>query len=238
MNTDDGEEMTVMKRSFIIFIIIATIASCAVCTKAYELLSPDHPEINQNMKDYYAAEAIATAQGEFFEAKLLQCIKLKAFDTTYYHYWVVIAPRTDLPLNLLNVSFLPPPTLSQYFLKDYPHASNELMQGSTPNLNPYDAMRSVDKLWPIEYRFTWTNYGDDLQQTAGIADEVFDEQMRTLRLEVQFNGRIEALTLTPDAFAVVVDESDPFAADDAFLQAVLHEGVCLAGRNPFRTTYE
>jgi hypothetical protein len=243
-------EMAVVKRFFIIFIVIVVIASCAACAKAYGLLSPGHPEINQNMKDYYAAEAIATAQGEFFEAKLLQCIKIKAANATLYHYRVVIAPRTERPLRKLNAWFLPPPALSQYFVKDYSHTHqpyhNLLMKGfpknRSSNFEPFEPMRSVGALWPIEYEFTWSNYDNEIQVEEGIADEAFDDAMRTLSFEVHFNGRIEVLSLSIDlpfievASAEEIDGLDdsPIAYNKGYLKNILADGVGGAGRKPYR----
>jgi len=216
----------------LLFLLMAMQLSCG---KAYPALSPAHPRLNQNMKDYYAAKEIAFAKGDHFEAKLLQCVKVKAFRKTYYHYWVVVAPRTEMPLTSFNMCFLPPPKLSRYFLFDHPFASNEMMKGSTPDLQAYIAMESVDRIWPIECRFTWTNYGDDMRQAAGITEESFDDWMRTLSIEVQFNGDKESLSLSANLpLSEITGTEDPLAKDNDFLQAILRQGICYAQRKPYR----
>jgi hypothetical protein len=218
--------------------MLTAIASLlAACGKFYSKLSPSHPRINQNMKDYYEVKSISSAQGQDFEAKLLQCVKLKSHNTTYYHYRVVVAPRTEMPLQSFNVFFLPPQGLAQYFLIDHPFASNEMMKGSVPDLSPYSAMDTVEKLWPIEFRFTWTNYGDEIQRAADITNDAFDEQMRTLRVEVHFNGKIELMQLSMDLpFLEIASINDPQVEDNAFLQAIFKENLTFSQRKPYRTT--
>ena len=211
---------------------------CAVaisCHVQYRELSVSNPAISQNLKDYYGAKSIAFAQGKFFEAKLLQCVKVKAHECTYYHYWVVVAPKTEMPLYSLNIFFLPPPKLSSYFLDDHPKASNEMMKGSVPDLNAYPPMKGVAKLWPIEYQFTWSNYGDDAQKAACISTESFDEQMRTLSIQVQYNGTLEALSLSSNLpIDTVVGMDDSEVLNNGFLRAILEEGTAFAQRNPYR----
>ena len=229
--------------SITISIIASLLAITAVlyilvfCIIHYPELSPENPDINRNMKDYYDAEAVAFVEGEYFEAKLLQCVKLKANDTTYYYYRVVIAPRTTMPLLFLNMFFLPPPELSDYFLVDHPFASNEMMKGSTLDFPSYHPMIAVDTLWPIEYHFTWSNYGDVVQQEVGITEEVFDGLMQTLRIEVHFSGKTETLLLPVDLpFTTITSVDDPLVKNNRVLQAVMEEGVCVGGRNPYRAT--
>jgi hypothetical protein len=223
-------------RKLVLLLSIVSLCSLGLaCRTVYPQLSSKDPRINQNMNDYYAADAIATVQGNCFEAKMLQCVKLKTHGYTFYHYRVVIAPRTEMPLQSLNIFFLPPKALSKYFLVDHPWASNEMMKGSVPDLEAYGAMNSVDKLWPIEYRFTWTNYGDEAQQAAGITNDAFDEQMRTLRIEVNYNGRTESLSLSTGLpFIEVSSLGDPLVKDSWFLQAILKDGTPYAQRNPYR----
>jgi len=186
------------------------------CGTAYSELSPEDPRINQGMKDYYEAKAIAFAQGKYFEAKLLQCVKLKVHNTTYYHYGVIIAPRSGMPLYSFSMIFLPPPELLKYFTGGV-------------EMPPFDPMESVEKLWPIENRFTWTNYGDEVQQKAGISGEVFDEQMRTLRMEVHFNDKTETLSLSIELpFTEVSGINDPLVQNNRFLQAIYEKNLCYA----------
>ncbi len=124
---------TALHKYPVLLALLLTVLLCVVpisCRAQYRELSLSHPAISQNMKDYYRVKSIAVAQGKFFEAKLLQCVKIKAHERTYYHYWVIVAPKTEMSLYSFNVFFMPPSGLFKYFLVDHPNASNEMMKGS------------------------------------------------------------------------------------------------------------
>ncbi len=96
-------------------------------------------------------------------------------------------------------------------------------------------MDSVAKLWPIEYQFAWSNYGDEAQKAANISEQAFDEQMRTLCIQVQYNDTTESLSLSANLpMNTIARIDDPEVLNNWFLRAILEKGTAFAQRNPFR----
>ena len=198
-------------------------------------LTVQTPGLNDRMRAYFQADAIATARSAHFEAKLLKSMKTKAFGSTVYHYQLVVAPCTQRPLRAFTFLVYPSDALTPYFENDYP--AND-MGGSPDERAIYTDISTVDQINPIECRLSWSNLGDAVQQRAGISEAQFDEGMKEIRIQVFYDTfHTEWLTLRWTAAHTFLDDpSDPQVQNDLFLRHYFRNGERIMGRHYYPFT--
>lgn len=225
------------KKKFSIFLFIIYLLSISInsgCSH-FEPLTINTPNINERMKAYFEADAMAVDKGTYFEAKLLKSVKTKAFGSTVYHYQLVVAPCTQRPLRAFTFLVYPSDALTPYFENDYP--AND-MGGSPDERAIYTGISTVDQINPIECRLSWSNLGDAVQQRAGISEAQFDEGMKEIRIQVFYDTvHTEWLTLRWTAAHTFLDDpSDPQVQNDLFLRHYFRNGERIMGRHYYPFT--
>ena len=219
------------RRGGLIFLCLLVPFTVFGCYQEQERMLTSHtPMLNERMQAYFQADAIAVARSAHFEAKLLKSIKSKNTTSTVYHYQIVVAPCTDKPLRSFTFLSYPSDALKSYFQHEY--AAND-MGGSPSEHAVYENIDSVDKINPIDYRLSWSNLGDHVQQQAGISEEEFDERMKEIHIQVFYDTfHIEWLTLKWTApHQYITDASDPQVQNDPFLRHFFTTGERIMGRH-------
>ncbi|MEL7609481.1 MAG: hypothetical protein AAGU74_08230 [Bacillota bacterium] len=208
------------KRMFVLFIMLVTfVYGCA--NQSYNYLSRKDDNLSASMHAFYDAKDVGYGEGERFSIKLLEFYKVRfsdpGYDTpyNYYLYRMVIAPRTDLPMNKLKITFIPQNGLTDYFAKSAADTSRP--DGFNPKneaLGAYPEMHITEKekLLALDFLFYFSNLGDVVQQKAGISDKEFDKGMSNLEIKVDCDGYEEVITLTYSGeLNLIADANDPIA---------------------------
>ena len=219
------------KHVFVLFIILMLFVSG--CTnRNYNYLSRDDDNLSASMHDFYNAKDVGYGEGERFSIKLLEFYKVRfsdpSYDTPYnfYLYRMVIAPRTDLPMNRLKLELMPTNNLGEYF-DQYSAGKGTTLNTTNMVLNSYPEMHITEKqeLCALDYVFYLSNLGDKLQQKAGISDKDFDEGLSNLKIKVNCDGYEEVITLAYSGeLNLIADANDPIAQQNKTVHDLLVNG--------------
>lgn len=179
-----------MKRILIIIILLMLTG----CADNLNNVSPEklsqNDDTTKSMERYYTKDLKYLFEGDFFEVKANDFLTIipEGLEREYYHYQLLIAPRTDQELVIKSIKILPNDDLIEYF---------------DLNLLPYNGFQSLDSLmkspstdieyhkpsdfFALEYNVTVDNNGTDNIEKSGFEKVEFDELMKDVKLEIKYS---------------------------------------------------
>lgn len=210
------------------------ICSCNKGVKEeYPCIDWNSTELNETMINYHNTDSCGFTQGKYFEAKLLECYKIKHDQSTFYYYNLVIAPRTIMPIANIKVAMNPAPLLADYFSK----FKGNMGMGSDNDWGAeFKPMKSISELIAIQYKMMWNNKGDDKQTASGIKPEAFDTAMTEITIEIRLNNNTykDTLILKLDDKLISIDNPDnPLIAQNQNIQDLLINNKVNSSRGSF-----
>ncbi len=238
-----ASERNTMKRPLLLLTSLCLLLiALAGCRKAsYPPLKQDDGDLNQSMKDYFATVDMGYGEGKLFSAKMLECKKVifnrEDYDTSYsnYLYRVVIAPKTEAPMNKISVMMYPTFGIDKYY-KEYAIGGRHTLEMQELGFGSYPELHIEKKggLVAIDFFFYLNNMGDDQQHKANIGEKEFDAGMTTLRIEIDCDGNKDTIQLSFTGKLMKINRmDDPLALSDKHVMNLLTNG----GTNTYMGPY-
>ena len=189
-----------MKKSVYLFLVLLVFLSLVGCKNTvFQELTADTENANESIAKYYQLQDTGEAEGEYYRAKMLQCVKVHFdrddydYSSTVYLYWIAIVPKTTRLVDKFKVQIYPSNEIDKLLQTNSSMAASSPAQALNQGLNSYPALDQTDlsQIGALELRFSISNVSDEWQIEQGISTEDLDKGMTTLRIEIDSDGKYE-----------------------------------------------
>ena len=208
-----------MKKKLLLGLILIIVFITSSCTKPrsyldYDFLTPETEDIKDTMLNFFNLDRKVFKERNF-QVKVIDVVAIEKSieddDITYYLYNLVIAPVTEMPIDIKSIHIQPQDELYQKYFKDGESSRGpqnlEIWNLMTSHLDFFQ-FNEVKDLPAYRLVMVFNDLGSNNMAKHNLTRNQIDEAIKNFEVTIKYNNTLEIIKVNLDEIYYLNPEID------------------------------